>query len=115
MNKTAVAAVLAFGVVVGTIAITSRGEQGVSSVVVSGQTTGNGKSTAPIDVPVSHSSRITGAGTAGDPWSAASFYSVTLGLFGDGSDGAVTLTGNTTLTRDMYYESLTINSGVVLN
>lgn len=35
--------------------------------------------------------------------------------FGDGSDGDVILTASTTLTRDMYYKNLTINTGVVLN
>lgn len=34
---------------------------------------------------------------------------------GDGSDGTVTLTTPTILTRDMYYENLTVNSGVILN
>jgi hypothetical protein len=34
---------------------------------------------------------------------------------GDGSDGAVTISSNTTLTRDMYYESLTVNSTKELN
>jgi hypothetical protein len=34
------------------------------------------------------------------------------GLFGDGSDGDVTISGGlTTLTRDMYYHNLTINAG----
>jgi hypothetical protein len=37
------------------------------------------------------------------------------GLFGDGSDGDVTITGPTTLTRDMYYHDLTINAGQTLN
>ena len=36
-------------------------------------------------------------------------------VYGDGSDGNVTLTTNTTLTRDMYYNNLTINSGVNLD
>ena len=36
-------------------------------------------------------------------------------LFGDGSDGAVTISVNTTLSSDMYYSSLTVNSGVTLN
>jgi len=35
--------------------------------------------------------------------------------FGDGSDGDVTLSSDTTLTRDMYYNNLTIDSGVTLN
>lgn len=34
--------------------------------------------------------------------------------FGDGSDGNVTIAANTTLTRDMYYENLTINVGTTL-
>ncbi len=37
-----------------------------------------------------------------------------LALLGDGSDGDVTISGNTTLTRDMYYNTLTVNAGVVL-
>lgn len=36
-------------------------------------------------------------------------------FFGDGSDGAVTIVANTTLTRDMYYSSLVVNAGVTLN
>ena len=32
--------------------------------------------------------------------------------FGDGSDGDVTISGDTTLTRDMYYHNITINSGI---
>lgn len=35
-------------------------------------------------------------------------------LFGDGSDGAVTISSPITLTRDMYYSSLTINTGQTL-
>lgn len=37
-----------------------------------------------------------------------------INFFGDGSDGNVILTSNTTLTRDMFYKSLTINKGVIL-
>lgn len=39
----------------------------------------------------------------------------TIPWFGDGSDGDVTITSNTTLTRDMYYNNLTINAGITLN
>jgi len=35
--------------------------------------------------------------------------------FGDGSDGDVTISTNTTLVADMYYNNLTVNVGVVLN
>lgn len=36
-------------------------------------------------------------------------------FFGDGSDGNVTISSNTTLTRDMYYNNLTVNTTIVLN
>jgi hypothetical protein len=36
-------------------------------------------------------------------------------LFGDGSDGNVTISSNTSLTRDMYYDNLTIDGSVTLN
>ena len=36
-------------------------------------------------------------------------------IFGHGDDGDVTVTSNTSLTEDMYYNNLTINSGKVLN
>lgn len=39
----------------------------------------------------------------------------TLGRFGDWSDGNVTISSNTTLTRDMYYNNLTVDTGITLN
>lgn len=36
-------------------------------------------------------------------------------IFGDGSDGDVTISVDTTLTSDMYYNNLTVNSGKILN
>lgn len=36
-------------------------------------------------------------------------------MFGDGSDGDVTISADTQLTRDMYYDDLTVNSGVTLD
>lgn len=36
-------------------------------------------------------------------------------IYGPGSDGDVTISSNTTLSDDMYYNNLTINSSVVLN
>lgn len=35
--------------------------------------------------------------------------------FGDSSDGAATISGNTSLSRDMFYTNLTIDSGVTLD
>ena len=36
-------------------------------------------------------------------------------IYGSGKDGSVTISTNTTLTRDMYYNNLTINQGIHLN
>ena len=36
-------------------------------------------------------------------------------FWGDGSDGNITISVHTTLTRDMYYDYLTINNGISLN
>lgn len=36
-------------------------------------------------------------------------------VFGDGSDGDVTISGDTTLTTDMYYNNLTVDNGFTLN
>ena len=36
-------------------------------------------------------------------------------LFGNGADGPVTLTSNTVLERDMYYDTLTVSTGVTLS
>lgn len=37
-----------------------------------------------------------------------------LAIFGNGSDGDETIAGDTTLTRDMFYDNLTVNGGIVL-
>lgn len=39
----------------------------------------------------------------------------TLGIGGNGIDGTVVISGNTSLSRDMYYDNLTVNTGVTLN
>lgn len=41
--------------------------------------------------------------------------SLAASIFGNGSDGDVTISANTDLTRDMFYNNLTINAGVTLN
>lgn len=53
---------------------------------------------------------IAGGGSANDQVSNAGYGTRYLRqLFGDGSDGNVTISSPTTLTRDMYYDSLTVN------
>lgn len=44
-----------------------------------------------------------------------SFNNIPDEIYGSGADGNVTLNSNTTLTRDMYYNNLTIKDGVHLN
>ena len=36
-------------------------------------------------------------------------------IFGDGSDGDVVISSNTTLTRDMFYNTLIVNTGITLS
>jgi hypothetical protein len=45
----------------------------------------------------------------------ASFIDAADSVYGTGSDGSVTISSNTTLTSDVYYYNLTVNSDVVLN
>ncbi|PKM88302.1 hypothetical protein CVU83_01895 [Candidatus Falkowbacteria bacterium HGW-Falkowbacteria-2] len=45
----------------------------------------------------------------------ANFNEAAFMYFGDGSDGDVIISVNTSLARDMYYKNLTINNGIVLN
>ena len=59
----------------------------------------------------SNNSRVTMTGTAASD--TVDFSSVIID-FGDGSDGDVTISVNTTLSRDMYYDNLTVNAGVTL-
>jgi len=66
------------------------------------------RSTAPLRITESGKLYATGAVVNGS----------TLGfedIYGDGSDGNVTISMDTTLTRDMFYDSLTVNNGVSLN
>lgn len=56
------------------------------------------------DVPTANAVPIADASSTLDSW-------ITQILFGDGSDGNVTISVSTTLTRDMYYNNLAINDG----
>lgn len=55
-----------------------------------------------------------GISSVGGATAVSSFTAVPDEIYGSGKDGNVTLSTNTTLTRDMYYNSLTINDGVHL-
>lgn len=46
---------------------------------------------------------------------AADVFKIAQGIFGDGSDGDVTIISDTDLTRDMYYNNLTIASTKILS
>lgn len=64
--------------------------------------------------PSSSNKYVTDADTSGTGAVARVSRLNTYAGFGDGNDGAVTISADTTLTRDMYYSSLTINSGKIL-
>ena len=56
-----------------------------------------------------------GVSSIGGSAASSSFTSVPDEIYGSGQDGNVTISSNTTLTRDMYYSNLTIADGVHLN
>ena len=56
-----------------------------------------------------------GVFSIGAPTSVAGFTAVPDEIYGSGADGNVTISANTTLTRDMYYNTLTIADGIHLN
>jgi hypothetical protein len=56
-----------------------------------------------------------GVSSIGGSTASSSFTAVPDEIYGSGQDGNVTISSNTTLTRDMYYKSLTIADGVHLN
>jgi len=56
-----------------------------------------------------------GISSIGASTSTSSFTAVPDEIYGSGADGNVTISTNTTLTRDMYYNNLTIADGVHLN
>jgi len=58
---------------------------------------------------------LKGAGAGADPTEIDVPAGGGLAIFGDGSDGDVTIASNTTLTRDMFYNNLTVNSSYTLN
>ena len=58
--------------------------------------------------------RIAGA-TVGPMGAGGGGLSTAALLFGDGSDGNVTITGAVALTRDMFYQNLTLSPGAALN
>lgn len=90
---------------------------GLSSVSVTAPITGDGTSGNPLAVSPA-SGAAAGSMSAANFTKLAGLPSDSLGLgwvFGDGSDGDVTLgAGSTTMTRDMFYRNLTIPSGSTL-
>lgn len=52
---------------------------------------------------------------SGTSWAAVTEPSAGKAIYGDGSDGNITIAANTTLTRDMFYANLTIDATKTLN
>lgn len=101
------------------IAILSTNPVSALSPVVVGD---NDKRVPPVDTSTITSGEVQAlAGTVGTPSSGNKYVTDSdtrlagYGFFGDGSDGDVTISVDTTITRDMCYNSLTIQSGKILN
>jgi len=58
---------------------------------------------------------LKGAGAGANPTEIDVPSAMGLAIFGDGSDGDLSTTGGVTLTRDMFYNNLTVNAGYILN
>lgn len=140
MQKKPIAIIVGTAIAAAAIVVGIVPTQSFYRAYVDGLTTGSGSRTNPIDMAisvqppiagvgsagsplsltVSTDSTITGTGSAGSPLSAVNVSTSTVqlieaALFGDGSDGDVTIAaGTTTLTRDMFYDDLSISSGAVL-
>lgn len=93
------------------------GGAGLSKVNTTGLCSGTGSSGSALRCDVyADGTSITGVGSAGSPFS----INATLlafefgGRFGTGTDGNVTISSDTTIARDMYYDNLTVNVGITL-
>lgn len=83
----------------------------VVRVLDGGLCSGLGTKATPLDCHIyaDYDGGISGTGSAGDPL--AMVDDLLLVIFGDGSDGDVTISGTTTLSRDMFYDDLTVDVG----
>lgn len=83
-----------------------------SGSTVNADTTTAGKVELPTTSEVQSNSQTGGSGAALaiSPAQMGQYYPK-----GDGSDGNVTISSNTSLSRDMHYANLTINSGIILD
>lgn len=86
------------------------------------------KLTAPARINKDGTAYFTGVTTIGSEadgfnqiaWNASNMqvngsYVTNNDIYGDGDDGNVTISGNTTLTSDMFYNNLTVDNGFTLN
>lgn len=121
-NSTKIGVAGVIGLVVVAVGIQSS-PKGLSSVISNspGIISGRGTSTDPLKIAIKTDGlSITGTGSAGSALSAnATVATLDFGMFGDGVDGSSSPCGvistDTSLSRTVYCENLTVNSGVVLN
>ena len=76
-----------------------------------GQGTANAALNALLPTQTSNAGKILQSDGTNTSWVSTAPNS----YFGQGTDGNVTISGNTTLTRDMFYNNLTINNGFTLD
>lgn len=92
----------------------SGGGLRVVAVRDGGLCSGLGTKTTPLNcvVSVDNDGGVFGTGSAGDPISVGDSFSLL--IFGDASDGDATISSDNGIGRDVFYNDLTINSGVSL-
>ena len=112
-----------FGAAIGAavVILTISSQQGIKRVVVTpGLISGSGTPSNPIDVKLTtDGTSVTGTGSSGSPLEAPALGTLDMGLFGDGRDGSSspcgTISVDTTLSRTIWCDDLTIDPGVTLN
>lgn len=94
----------------------SRGGTGVTTVAANGQLLiGNGAGYTVANVTAGPGISVTnGAGSLQINNISIGVGTLPPGIIGDGVDGDVIISGNTSLTRDMFYDNLTVNAGITL-
>lgn len=90
----------------------SNGGTGVTTIPANGVLIGNGTSPITTVAPGTVNNFLLSDGTH---WTSGTLNGVGFSFGGDGSDGVVTQNTSTTLVRDMYYATLNVSTGTVIN
>jgi hypothetical protein len=93
----------------------ANGGTGLTTLTAHNVLLGEGVSSVGFAAPGTAGQVLTSNGATSDPTFQALAANSSPGWFGDGSDGTVSITtGTTTLTRDQYFDTLSISNGATL-